>query len=70
MTAPIAVQVNLINSDLGIEVVPFSEYDVDRRVATEIGRFIIPWHQVADIWDRMQSIEKSKVERDAGISEF
>lgn len=66
--APVAVQVNLFQVDDGILVVPFSHYDEVERTATEICRFVIPWHEWRGITDRIESIEQHKIDRDAGIS--
>lgn len=49
-------------------VVPFSEYDDQARTATEIGRFVIPWHELHDILDRMELIEKHKLDVDSGAA--
>lgn len=36
----------------------------------EIATFLIPWHDIGEITDRMHKIEAMKLDRDAGISEF
>lgn len=70
MSDPIAVQINLFPDDLGLIVVPFSHYDVQARVATEIARFIIPWHELAGVIERMERIERSKIDDDLGNGPF
>jgi uncharacterized protein (UPF0335 family) len=37
---------------------------------TEVGRFVIPWRELHDIIDRMERIEKSKLEVDMGAQPF
>lgn len=66
--APVAVQINLFPSDDGVIVVPFSHYDMESKTHTEIGRFVIPWHEWQHIADRMAQLEQGKIEFDSGIS--
>lgn len=70
MNEPVAVQVNLFPVDQGILVVPFSEYDESNRTSKEIGRFVIPWHQLHDVIGRMERIEQAKLDVDTGNSTF
>jgi hypothetical protein len=51
-------------------VVPFSTYDVNAETATEVGRFVIPWHELHGIIDRMELIEKGKLDVDIGAEPF
>lgn len=67
---PIAVQINIFPNETGLLIVPFSQYDESKRACTEIGKFIIPWHELADFVDRMERIEKSKLDIDSGNVEF
>ena len=51
-------------------VVPFSTYDVNTETATEVGRFVIPWHELHGIIDRMELTEKWKLDVDIGAEPF
>jgi hypothetical protein len=68
--APVAVQINLSPKENGLMVVPFSAYDVNAETATEVGRFVIPWHELHGIIDRMELIEKGKLDADIGAEPF
>lgn len=62
MTDPVAVQINLFPGEFGLVVVPFSEYDAEARIAQEIGRFVIPWHELAGVIERMERTERFKLD--------
>lgn len=66
----VAVQINHFPDDNGLRVVPFSRYDLENRIATQIGSFVIPWHELHDVIDRMERIEKSKLDVDSGAEPF
>lgn len=68
--APIAVQINLFPKDEGLMVVPFSAYDANTETSTKIGSFVIPWHELHNIIDRMESIEQGKLNVDIGAEPF
>lgn len=61
-SSPIAVQINLFPEERGIVVVPFSSYDAKERTAEEIGRFVIPWHELAGVIERMERTERFKLD--------
>lgn len=69
-SAPVAVQINLFPMEDGLMVVPFSSYDVNTETSTEVGRFVIPWHELHGIIDRMELIEKGKLDVDIGAEPF
>ncbi len=69
-STPAAVQINLFPKKEGLLVVPFSEYDVNAETSKEVGRFVIPWHELHDIIDRMENIEKWKLNVDIGAEPF
>lgn len=68
--APVAVQINLFQHKDGLMVVPFSAYGDNAQTSTEVGRFVIPWHELHDIIDRMERIEKGKLDVDIGAEPF
>lgn len=68
--APVAVQINLFSRKDGLEVVPFSAYDMEAETSTEVGRFVIPWHELHGIIDRMELLEKGKLDVDIGAEPF
>jgi hypothetical protein len=68
--APEAVQINLFPLKEGLMLVPSSAYDDVAETSTEVGRFVIPWRELHDIIDRMERIEKSKLEVDMGAQPF
>ena len=68
--APVAVQINLFPKENGLMVVPFSTYDVNTETATEVGRFVISWHELHGIIDRMELTEKWKLDVDIGAEPF
>lgn len=59
---PIAVQINIFPEERGLVVVPFSKYDAEGRTAEEIGRFVIPWHELAGVIERMERTERFKLD--------
>lgn len=67
---PVAVQTNLFPKEDGLLVVPFSQYGDTEITCIEIGKFLIPWHELADLIERMERIEKSKLDIDSGNAEF
>jgi hypothetical protein len=70
ISVPVAVQINLFPHKDGLMVVPFSEYDVEARTSKEVGRFVIPWHELHGIIDRMELLEKGKLDVDIGAEPF
>lgn len=70
MANTVAVHINIFDKDDGILIVPFSQYDEANRTCTEIGRFLIPWHELHDVIERLERIEKMKIDRDCGNGPF
>lgn len=69
-TDTVAKQINLFPTDAGLCLRVYSQYDIDVRSCTEIASFVIPWHQLGDLVDRMERSEKSHVDVLAGISPY
>lgn len=66
----VAEQINLFPTDAGLRLQVYSQYDMDTRSCTEIASFLIPWHQLGALVDRMERSDKSHVDVLAGISPF
>lgn len=64
MVAKVAVHFNLFPDEGGLLVVPFCKYDEANLEAEEIGRFVIPWHELHDLIGRMERIERMKLDDD------
>lgn len=62
----VADQINLFPTDAGLLLRAYSQSDGD----TEIASFVIPWHEVGSLIDRVESIETSHIDVLAGISPF
>jgi hypothetical protein len=62
----VADQINLFPTDAGLVLRAYSLSDAD----TEITSFVIPWHEVGSLIDRMGHVETSHVDVLAGISPF
>lgn len=68
VSTPTAVQINLHPSENGLKVVPFSHYDDTNRTSTEIGSFVIPWHELDYVIYRMRLVEQHHMEDKSGLS--
>jgi uncharacterized protein YheU (UPF0270 family) len=49
-------------------IVPLSTYDTETAIM--IGRFVILWHELHGIIDRMELIEKGKLDVNIGAEPF
>lgn len=68
--APVADQISLFPQKDGLKVVAFSPYGDSEQTSTVVGRFVIPWHELHDIIDRMERLEKIKLDVGIGASPF
>jgi len=68
--SPIAVQINLHPTESGLLVRPFSVNDGEFKETAEIGEFVIPWHELPGLIERMEQLEKYKLDVDSGAEPF
>lgn len=61
-TSPIAEQINLFPTAAGLSMRVYSQYDIEARSCTEVASFVIPWHQLGALVDRIESTEKHHID--------
>jgi hypothetical protein len=61
-TDTVAEQINMFPTDAGLRLRVYSQYDMNARSCTEIASFVIPWHQLGALVDRIESTEKHHID--------
>lgn len=67
---PTAVQINMFPTDAGLSLHVYSEYDAENRTCKEIAKFVVPWHEVGALSDRMERSEAAHIEVVSGKKPF